>query len=403
LVIGIVLFILSVTSGLAQDETPEYRVVGYYTYYSIYDEEYYVTDIPGDLLTHLNYAHIDVSPNGQCVSSDPWADMQYPYPGDRNNERLRGNFKQLQLLREDFPNLKILMSIGGWEHSTNLSDAALTQDSRIRLARSCIAFMRQYQFDGIDLDWRYPVSGGAEDTIARPEDRQNFTLLLAELRGQLDYWSERDNRHYLLTVAAPAIEPLYRNLELDQLPLYVDWINLTAYGYEGEWSTRAGHFAPLFPNSRDPRGTSFSRSYSVDGAVNAYLDAGVPASQIVLGVPFYAQTWRNVIPNDYFGLFQPTDGVPSGTRPGGILFYRDLAPLLASSDFVRFFDDESRVPWMYNEESRIAVSYEDEESILSKAAYVRRMGLGGMMVWVLSQDDETHTLLRAVYTGLNGL
>lgn len=403
-IIGLALLALSVTSQtvFAQDETAGYRVVGYYTYYSIYTEEYFVTDIPVDLLTHINYAHIDISVNGQCISSDEWADMQYPYPGDRNNERLRGNFKQLQLLREDRPDLKVLMSVGGWEHSQHFSDAALTPESRLRLARSCVAFLRQYGFDGIDLDWRYPVSGGPEGNVTRPEDRQNFTLLVAELRSQLDEWSERDNQPYLLTIAAPVMEPLYSNLELDQLHLYLDWFNLMAFGYEGEWSTLVGHIAPLFANSNDPRGQAFSRTYNVDGAVNTYLDAGVPASKIVVGVPFYAQTWRNVVPNDYFGLFQPADGVPSGTRPGGVLFYRDLEPLLQSEAYVHFFDDEARVPWMYNPESRIAVSYEDPESILNKAAYVRRMGLGGMMAWELSNDDDSHTLLRAVFTGLYG-
>jgi chitinase len=390
----------SSTHGRAEEEIPtdDYRIVGVFTSYSIYDREYFVTDIPADQLTHINYASIDISANGQCASSDTWADWQYSYPGDSPAERIRGNFKQLQVLRGEHPDLKILMSIGGWDQSANFSDVALNQQARIRFVRSCLAFMRDYGFDGIDIDWRYPVSGGAED--GRPADSENLTLLLAEFRGQLEYWSERDEHRYLLTITAPAVEPLYENIQLEMIHSDLDWINLTTYGFQGSWSDLASHHAPLYGSVRDPRGEVVREGYNVDGAVNAYLDAGVPAHKIVIGVPFYAQTWRNVPPSDYFGLYQPNDGVPTGTRPGGLLYYRDLDPFFNSDGYIRFFDDETLAPWMYNPERRIAISYENEESIINKANYVQQRGLGGMMLWELSYDNDAHTLVNSAYRSL---
>ncbi len=379
--------------------TNDTRLVAYYMSYDIYDEQYFVTDIPGQLLTHLNYGYIDISDNLQCESADEWADTGFAYPGDRQTERVRGNFKQLQLLREQYPDLQILMSIGGWEHSANFSDAALTEESRVRLARSCLAFMREYGFDGIDIDWRYPVVGGTANETARPEDSANLTLLMADFRGQIEYWSEQDDRRYLLTMAVSGSESLYSSVQLNLVQEDVDWFNLMSFGFYGSWSPITSHFAGLYRNPRDPES---AEAYTVDAAVNSFLDAGVPAQKIVLGIPFYAQTWRNVRPNDYFGLFQPTDGVPSGTRAGGTLYYQDLEAFLSSPAYVRFFDDEAKAAWMYNADRRIAISYENEASILLKMAYVRNMGLGGTVAWELAFDDDAHSLLRAAHEGLTG-
>lgn len=390
--------VVPVTAAQTEEEPSPYRVVGYYPSYSIY-EDYFVTDINADQLTHLNYAAADISENGQCVSSDVWTDTQYAYPGDKPNLRLRGNIRQLQLLRGEHPNLKILITIGGWEQSDHFSEVAQTPESRARFVRSCMAFVREYLFDGIDIDWRYPVSGGQVEGL--PEDRENFTLLLEEFRTQLDEAGAVDNKAYLLTMLAPAVETLYKNIDLALVHPYLDWINLMSFGFQGEWSEVASHHAPLFGNTRDPRGSLMQENYNVSATVETFLDAGVPAEKLVVGIPFYAQTWRNVKPNDYFGLYQTADGVPTGTRPGGVLYYRDLLPLLQNDIYTRFFDEEAGVPWLYSDEERIAISYEDPESVRYKVHYVRQMDLGGVMIWQISYDDKDQPLLDVVNEALN--
>src|SRR6266404_8947548 len=165
-------------------QAASYHVVGYYTAWSIYARQYFVTDIPADELTDLNYAFINLSNSGECTSGDEWGDMGYLYPGDLQSEPLRGNFKQLRVLKKVHPKLHILMSIGGWTWSDKFSNAALTPESRAKLVRSCIGFMKRYGFDDIDIDWEFPVSGGLVKEASRPEDKANFTLLLAEFRQQ---------------------------------------------------------------------------------------------------------------------------------------------------------------------------------------------------------------------------
>ncbi|NLX10012.1 MAG: glycoside hydrolase family 18 protein [Chloroflexi bacterium] len=387
-----------VLDAAAQGPASPYRVVGYYPGYGIY-EDYFVTDIPADHLTHVIYASLMISDNGQCVSSDPWTDMQVAYPGDQANLRLKGNFRQLQLLRGEHPNLKVLISVGGWEHSANFSEVAASEAARVRFVRSCVAFMQQYLFDGIDIDWRYPVSGGQVEGL--PEDRENFNLLLAEFRTQLDAAGERDDKPYLLTMLAPAVPELYENFDLARAQTSLDWINLATYGFHGAWSDIASHHAPLYANERDPRGEEIQDTYNVAAVVEVFLDAGVPADKLVVGAPLYAQAWSNVKPNDYFGLYERTSGVPLGTRPGGQLYYRDLLPLLENPGYTQFFDEETGVPWLYSADERIAISYENEQSIRGKAMYIRRNELGGLMLWQISYDAPDGSLIEAAYEALN--
>lgn len=401
--LGIILLvvILFPTIGPAQAQgREEFRVVGYYSSYNIYTLGYYITDIPADYLTHLIYANIGISENGQCVSVDTWADFDFGYPGDQQVQRLKGNFNQLQKLDADRPQLTLMMSVGGWEHSEQFSAVAATEESRQRFAASCVAFMREYEFEGIDIDWRYPVSGGIAFGVE--EDKQNFTLLLQAVREELNAWEAEDERIYELSLTMPPFPEHLENYELADLPRYVDFINLLAFGYEGEWSEITGHIAPLYLNERDPRTPELQEPLTVSGTVDAYLTAGVPAESIVLAIPFFGQSWHNVRPNDYFGLFSTHSGIPNGTRAGGWLYYRDLATFINSPNYTLFFDQNARVPWLYNEQSRIAISYEDEVSARQKAAYVRRMGLGGVAAYELSFDDARGTLLTILAEGLNG-
>lgn len=404
LILGIFLLVFSFQVG-SHSEAQAYspRVVGYYTGYSIYDvderDSYFVTDIDAFHLTHLNYAYIDISDSGQCVSADDWADMRFPYPGDSNFQTLRGNFNQLQILDAQQPELQIMMSIGGWDFSDNFSQVASTDESRRRFVSSCIAFMRRYEFEGIDVDWRHPVNGGR--IRGQADDFENYPLLMEEFRVQLDEAAARDETRYELSMTAPPIPLLYENYDLGELSLHVDFMNVMTYAYEGSWSETTAHFAGLYDSPRDPREEELSVEQSVNGTVEAYLDAGVPAEQIVLGIPFYGQSWADVRPNDFFGLYTATSGIPTGTRDGGVLFYSDIISIQNSPDYVIFFDPNARAPFMYNERINVAISFENEQSIQAKGQYVLQRRLGGMFAWELSFDDANHTLLNTMSSSLN--
>ncbi len=165
----------------------------------------------------------------------------------------------------------------------------------------------------MDIDWEYPVCCGLPDNHYRPEDKENYTLLLTELREQLDAAGEEDEREYLLTIASPAGYDKMENMELGPISEQLDWINIMCYDFRGSWDTSlTGHHAALYPNPSDPADPDIATRYNGEYAIQHHLDQGVPAHKIVVGVPFYGRAWGGV-PNVDSGPFQPATHVPPGT------------------------------------------------------------------------------------------
>lgn len=372
------------------------RIVAYFAAWAVYGRDYHVNEIPADLVTHINYAFANIGPEGDCVLGDPYADIDRFYPGDSwDTGALRGSFHQLQLLEEAHPHLTTLLSVGGWTWSGRFSDVALTDVSRQRFAQSCVDLALGYGFDGLDIDWEFPGGGGLEGNVSRPEDTQNFTLLLAALRAELDARAAADGRPYELTIAAPCGPALYANIELAGIHPYLDAINLMAYDFHGGWDAVTGLHAALYAVPGDS-----AVGFNGDAAVRAYLDAGVPAAKLVLGVPFYGRGWQGVGPtND--GLGQPHSGLPMGTWEAGVFDWHDLAANYLPS-YPRHYSPDTVAPWLYSPTTGIFISYEDPESLAAKATYVLDSGLGGAMFWELSSDDVSSTLGRALHDGLIG-
>ncbi|MEO8607528.1 MAG: glycoside hydrolase family 18 protein [Chloroflexota bacterium] len=392
-IVGLLL-LLSVGAVHAED-APAYRVVGYFSSWGIYDRNFLVTDIDAEKLTHINYAFFLIAKDGTCMLGDEEADTQFMYPGDTEDEPLRGNFKQLKLLKEAHPGLQTLMSIGGWTGSDYFSDVALTDETRQKFVASCVAMMTQYGFNGIDIDWEYPTGGGEDGNSARPEDKQNFTLLLAEFRKELEAQGSTDNQHYLLTIAAPSSVEQYQNIELDKIIASLDWINVMTYDFSGDWSEKTGFNAPLYADPKSPD----VATNNIDSTIQGYLAAGVTADKLVLGVPFYGYGWQGTGSANN-GLYQSYTGLPAGTTDAGSYEYYDLAENYVGK-FQRFWNDTAKVPWLYDAKTDTMITYDDPESIALKANYVKDQKLGGVMIWELASEDRSHSLLNAVYDTLN--
>ncbi|MFM2438233.1 MAG: hypothetical protein RLZ55_1052, partial [Actinomycetota bacterium] len=368
------------------------KVIGYYSSWATYGRNYQVADIPADKLTHINYAFANVS-NGQCVLGDAYADTDKFFPGDSwDAGAKRGNFNQLAKLKAAHPNVKTLISVGGWTWSANFSAAAASDASRAAFADSCVKFMKSYGFDGIDIDWEYPVSGGLQ--AGKPEDKRNYTLLLQALDAALKKSEAADSRDYLLTIAAPAGPGNVNNLEVPGIAASTDWINLMTYDYNGAWNKYTGHNAPLVRSASDVGPAGFD----VTSTVKDYLAKGAPASKLVLGVPFYGRSWAGV-PSTNSGLGQNSTGAGPGTWEPGIVDYHDLAANYLTRLPVQR-DAVSKVPYLYDPAAKVFVSYDDPTSLTEKASLIKSQGLGGAMVWELSSDSRSYTLMNALTTGM---
>ena len=328
-------------------------------------------EIDAAKLTHVNYAFANVR-DGRVV--DGFA---------RDTENLR----VLTGLRAAHPRLRILVSIGGWTWSKGFSDLALTPEGRRRFCDSALDYLRRHDLDGLDVDWEYPGLPG-DGNPHRPEDAANFTLLMAELRAQLDRESGRTGRRYWLTLAAGAFPDFLAHTEMEKVQDVVDYVNLMTYDFLVPGAgPLAGHHANLLPHP------SASQPLSARGAVEDFLAAGVPARKLVVGVPFYGRAWE--VEGEYGPLYQP--GKPPASFPG--TSYGALRDLPGRDGWLRLWDDAAQAPWLWNPARRLFVSYEDPRSLRLKCRLVRERGLGGVMFWEYSADSEGE-LLGTLYEEL---
>jgi chitinase len=385
-------------------------VVGYFAQWTIYRRGYLPKHVAASgavqQLNVINYAFAAPDANLKCASLDSFADYGKRFDAsesvdgiaDTVAQPLKGNFNQLLKLKRLNPNLRVLISLGGWTESYRFSDVALP-GNRAAFVASCIdMFIRGNVapgvsaagvFDGIDVDWEYPGSCGATCDF-RPEDRENFTALLAEFRTQLDaLGAAQGGRRYLLTIAAPAGATHYAPIDLAGSAQHLDWINVMTYDFHGGWESAGltNHLSALFRSDCEAADADWT-----DKAIRAYLGAGVAPSKLLLGMPFYGRGWRTAAVGD--GFCVAATGVPRGTYEKGVDDYE----VLAAKAMPDFRDEATGTHWTFDGSQ--FWSYDDPESAGWKADYANCRGLRGVMFWELSGDDPGGTLLGGLHRQL---
>lgn len=400
----------------------QYVNVAYFTQWGSHSRNFIVRNVETSgaaaKLTHINYAFGNVGSDGRCVASnqgedDAWSDYQRRFTADESvdgvadtiDQPLAGNFNQLRKLKQRHPGLKVMMSLGGWIGSKYFSDAAMTQDSRRAFATSCVdlfikgdlpVFGNEPQggpgsaagvFDGIDIDWEWPGSEGNPGNVIRDEDKQNFTLLLAELRRQLDAYGSTLGRRLQLTAFLPA-DPakIAAGVDVDGALRHLDFATIQGYDFHGPWENRTNHHSQLRSPPADPEPSRVS----IETAINAYLGGGAPARKLVVGVPAYGKGWQGV-PDTDGGLYQPSAGPAPGTWETGIEDYK----VLVDRPGTRFRDPDSGAVWLHD--GNQWWSYDDPQLLVQKVTWIRSNGLGGAMMWSLDGDTPQAALITALH------
>ncbi|MGW5055281.1 glycoside hydrolase family 18 protein [Actinokineospora sp. NPDC004072] len=387
------------------------RVVGYYTQWSGYGRNFLVSDLvkngTAPRLTHLNYAFGFLDEQGRCVSSDPWADYQRPFSAEQSvsgvadveGQPLAGNLNQLRQLKKRYPKLRVLISLGGWTGSKYFSNAALTRQSRAEHVRSCIDMWIKGNlpgaapgaaagiFDGIDLDWEWPASEAAPGNVVRPQDRENFTLLVKEYRKQLGKRAD-------LTAFLPANPGMVeRGFEVKKVFKELTFATIQGYDYHGTWESVTNQQSSVLTPRNGPTNPDFSSQVAVD----AYLTRGAPRDKVVLGVPFFSRGWTGVTGGGD-GLFQPAAGPAPATWEPGYEDYKNLKPKLG--EFTVYRDNRAGHAWLFD--GTTFWTWDDPVEMNRKARYINSRGLGGAMIWSLDGDTADGELIRALHRGLRG-
>jgi chitinase len=351
-----------------------YMIVGYIAGYRGFD----FNSIQVKKLTHINYAFANII-NGEIKFDTSEID---------NAALKRSDIESLNKLKAVNPELKVIVSVGGWGWSGNFSDAALNDSTRGRFAKSAVGFIKENDIDGIDLDWEYPNQPGAGN-VYRRDDIHNFTLLLKKLREDLDSLAKTINpeKHLLLTIATGGDSSYVANTELGEVAKYTDFINLMTYDLHNGNTWQAGHHTNLYLSEFDsPFGDA------TDRAVKMHINAGVPPEKINIGIPFYGRRWKGVIPVNN-GLYQEAASGGEG------ISYSSVMEAIKNPSYERFWDESASSPWLWDKKDSIFISYDDTVSIELKMDYIVKKGLGGAMFWEYTENKDG-SLLNAIYKGL---
>ncbi|MBR4236143.1 MAG: chitinase [Clostridia bacterium] len=281
---------------------------------------------------------------------------------------------ELSRIRSYNPDIKFVLSVGGWG-AGGFSIMSRTQEGRSIFAESCAGYAFAHGLDGIDIDWEYPCNDSA-NIDAHPSDKQNYTLLLDELRKAL-------GQEKIVSIAAGAGRYFVRDTEMDKVADICSYVQLMTYDMRSGFCRQSGHHTAPFASKGDDSGLD-TRSIT-----EMFISAGVPAEKIVIGVAFYSRRWDGV-PNVNHGLLQKA-ATTGNYGPG----YTELVNnWINKNGFTRYFDEDAKAPFLFNGESLI--SYDDPESVTAKCEYLKHAGLMGIMYWEHKCDSE-RVLLKTMH------
>ena len=346
-----VLFVLLAASSCVAPDKPRIQVIAYYD-----KGPDRVDEIPADKLDQIIYSFCHLKGNRLAV--------------DDTQDSV--TISRLVELKAAHPKLKIVLSLGGWGGCEPCSDVFSTDSARKEFAQSVLELSKGLGTDGIDLDWEYPVIEGYPGHRFRPEDKDNFTALIRDLRNAL-------GSGYQVSFAAGGFQKfLEESVDWAAVTPLVDRINVMSYDLVGGYATVTGHHTPLYstPQQRE----------STNNAVQYLIKIGVPREKIVIGGAFYARVWENV-PEVNNGLYQP--GVFKQS-----IDYKDFES--AFQGFESFWDETAQAPYRYDRARKLFATHDDERSIALKTQYAIDQKLQGIMFWEQSLDKKSGGMVDAI-------
>jgi chitinase len=348
------LFVLLANICQAQQNT-NYKIIAYYTGNAEKLQQY-----PLDKLTHIIYSFVKLQ-NDTLMLRDAGQEQ---------------TVMQIVALKKKYPQLKIMVSMGGWSGCAPCSDLFADAKHRKTFAKTTVALLKKYHLDGIDLDWEYPAIEGFPGHKYHQSDKRNFSELIRTLRAEMG------NRYLLSFAAGGFIKYLDESVDWEEVTPMVDFINLMTYDLVGGYATVTGHHTPLYSYRANQEST--------DKCVSWLMNQNIPANKLIIGGAFYARVWEKVSAENN-GLYQ------TGVFKEAVDYNKFHQYFSDSSGFVYHWDEKAKAPYQYNAQKKLFATFDNERSIEEKAKYVRDLRLGGIMFWELVLDKPQNGLVDILY------
>ncbi|MGL4992212.1 MAG: glycosyl hydrolase family 18 protein [Sarcina sp.] len=403
------------------------KIVGYFPEWAYKSEAqgyFNVTDLQWNELTHIQYSFAMIDPATNKIklgdefaatvedfSSLTQEQLTYNDKVIEIDESLpyKGHFNHLQSFKKEYPDVQLLISVGGWAGSRGFYTMLDTDEGIETFAESCVEFIREYGFDGVDIDFEYPSAtsqSGNPDDFDLSEPRRDtinerYNLMMKTLREKIDQAGKEDKKDYLLTAAVTASSWVLGGVSDNSYAESLDFLSVMSYDFHGGWNEYVENLANIYSDSADRETAQMLMPVlSMDWAYRYYRGV-LPPEKILMGIPYYSRGWENVQGGDGTGLHGSSktpasgkynvwgddlngDGVlePAGANP----LWHILNLIEEDENFNLYWDDIGKVPHAWQDEEKVFLSFENEQSIEERLKYIEEKNLGGALIWVMNGD-----------------
>lgn len=431
----------------AAEERVDKQVIVYFANWNLNEKDAVeggeVASIPWDSVTFINHAFWAVVPadgstetsferrdKGEeartefaIASTSPETDYQDTNPSAIDSSMERNHFAQYAAFSEQYPDVNIMISIGGWSACGYFSEMAYTREGREGFIKSCLELMEEYPWiDGIDLDWEYP--GGSNDGErlsegegdqgcpiwgTQKEDAENFAALVKEMREAFDEKYGEGGKKITACASASTGWTL-PNQDWVAAEPYLDYINIMTYDLAGDWDGATGHASGIS---------------GVKGAMSYFMGKNIPNSKLNIGSPMYgtgfmmggqinpdrivgAPIVTSTIYNDNLTV-EAVQAFEAEAVSGYDIVLEDGKPVVGEywdnsedgtvSGWHFAYDTKAAGPYLYNDDENSEyykwyISYENPVSLQEKLDLIEHYNLAGIIVWECSEDSVDHQLIR---------
>ncbi|MGR5065230.1 glycoside hydrolase family 18 protein [Photobacterium sp. DNB22_13_2] len=415
---------LLIESSLSLAQAPQLAL--YYPDWQIYNKSSPVlSELAIDNATHLVYSFLAVcgpvtkspekvqqlmakrcegKPIGHVVVLDDHAALKAKLRGKTSHQAYyRGNFGQLKYLKEQNPDLTIIASLGGWTLSEPFHTVVTNEQYQANMISSMRTLLKMYPFfGGVQINWEYPGGYGLSGLglTERKSEKQGYTQLLRNVRGELDKLGNEMPNSYELSITYNASQKHHGSIDWPQVSPLLNTVYLMSYDYHGPWSNIVGHHTNLNQTPLTPEGLS------VSSQVQHLREQSVPSQKILVGSPFYGRGWKGVDNASITSLealkANKNNGLSSSITESGFISFNDISRHFLGNNnkgFLYYYDQLAEAAVLYNPTSKDYITFESPRSAKAKAIYVKQNQLAGVFVWEVTADHQNQ-LLEAIASGL---
>ncbi|RGP81325.1 glycoside hydrolase family 18 [Fusarium longipes] len=333
--------------------TSDKRTVGYYEGWNFQKPcgNMEPEDIPLGYYTHINFAFVLINPE--------------TYRIDPMDDGTASRYDRVTRLKQNQEDLEVWIAIGGWamndpgKYRTVFSDLAKSEKKQDAFFDSLISFMQVHSFDGVDLDWEYPV---AEDRGGIEEDFDNYPA---------SYW-------YL------------KGFDIVNMEKYLDWFNIMTYDIHGIWDQDI--------EALGPHALAHTNLTEIHQGLELLWRNNINPERVVLGLGFYGRSFTMKSPDCLEAGCEFEEGAKKGKCSGteGVLSAHEISEII--KDGAKVTLDEKAGVKIVTWDSNQWVSWDDAETLKMKLDYANEHCLGGTMVWAIDLDDGT--MIEALGKGM---